>query len=268
MTRTTALRQLLARWAVLCTLPLASVVAIPEADADPTELVVKIGYLCEAIPEREPLSLVEVVATDKGLAGARLAIGDNNTTGKFLKQSYSLMETIVPEKGDLRAAASAFNAAGVKLIVAALTVDRLLELAAFPEMQGALIFNIQAQDDSLRVAGCRPNIFHIIPNRAMKADALAQYLISKQWPRWVLISGTEPPDKAFADAIRRAAKRFGGEIVEEREYSFEAGSRRTDTGQQQVRKQMTDLTQRLPDYDVMIVADESDIFGEYLPYRT
>lgn len=238
------------------------------ATAQTTELIVKIGYLGEAIPEREPLSLVEVVAVDKGMAGARLGVEDNNTTGKFLKQSYNLLETIIPENGDLHQAARDMNAAGIKLVVAALTADRLLELAAFPEMQDALIFNVQAQDDGLRISGCQANVFHVTPSRAMKADALAQYLISKQWPRWVLISGALPADKAFADAVRRAAKRFGGEIVEERVYEFEAGARRSDTGQQQIRKQMTDLTQRLPDYDVMIVADESEVFGEYLPYRT
>ena len=31
---------------------------------------------------------------------------------------------------------------------------------------------------------------------------------------------------------------------------------------------MIELTQRLPDYDIMIVADESQVFGDYLPYRT
>jgi ABC transporter substrate binding protein (PQQ-dependent alcohol dehydrogenase system) len=107
-----------------------------------------------------------------------------------------------------------------------------------------------------------------MPNRAMKADALAQYLVSKQWMRWVLIEGSNPDDKAFGEAIRRAAKRFAGKIVEERTYAFTAGSRRSDTGQAQIRKQMTDLTQRLPEHDVLIVADESEVFGDYLPYRT
>jgi ABC transporter substrate binding protein (PQQ-dependent alcohol dehydrogenase system) len=268
MRRIAALPATLAKLAIYLLMPATGILAMPVAMADTTPLVVKIGYLGEATPEREPLSLVEVVAPDKGLAGARLAIGDNNTTGQFLKQSYALSETIIPDKSDLHQAARDLSAAGIKLVVAALAADRLLELASFPEMQDALIFNIQAQDDGLRLADCRANIFNIIPNRAMKADALAQYLISKQWPRWVLISGALPPDKAFADAVRRAAKRFGGEIVEERTYEFEAGSRRADTGQQQIRKQMTDLTQRLPDYDVMIVADESEVFGEYLPYRT
>ena len=102
----------------------------------------------------------------------------------------------------------------------------------------------------------------------MKADALGQWLVSKKWMRWVLVYGTNDPDRAFADAIRRTAKRYRAEIVEERAYEFKAGSRRTDTGEQQVREQMTQLTQRLPDYDVLIVADESEVFGDYLPYRT
>ena len=117
-----------------------------------------------------------------------------------------------------------------------------------------------------RIAGA--NLFHIIPSRAMKADALAQYLTFKRWQRWVLVSGTGAGDKAFAEAIRRAAKRFGDKILEERSFTYTAGSRRTDTGEQQIQKQMIELTQRLPDYDIMIVADESQVFGDYLPYRT
>jgi ABC transporter substrate binding protein (PQQ-dependent alcohol dehydrogenase system) len=210
MTRKAALPRPLARLIIYLNLGAACVFAAPAVMADATPLVVKIGYLGETVPEREPLSLVEVVAPDKGLAGAKLAIDDNNTTGKFLKHSYVLSETILPHKGDLHQAARDFSAAGIKLVVASLTASRLLELASFPEMQDAIIFNIQAQDDELRLADCSINVFNIIPSRAMKADALAQYLISKQWPRWVLISGALPPDKAFADAVRRAAKRFGG----------------------------------------------------------
>jgi ABC transporter substrate binding protein (PQQ-dependent alcohol dehydrogenase system) len=36
----------------------------------------------------------------------------------------------------------------------------------------------------------------------------------------------------------------------------------------QIQGQMTAVTQDVPDYDILVVADESDIFGEYLPYRT
>jgi ABC transporter substrate binding protein (PQQ-dependent alcohol dehydrogenase system) len=236
--------------------------------AQATNLHVPIVYLSEAVPEPPPLSLVEPIAPDKGLAGAKLAIGDNNTTGKFLKQDFELVEKVLPEGGDLRAAATELAGAGQRLIVADLTAARLSELADMPEMEDAVILNIRAEDDGLRASECRPNVFHIIPSYAMKADALGQFLVSRQWMRWVLVSGTNPADKAFAEAIRRSAKRFRAEIVEERGYEFKVGSRRTDTGEQQVREQMIKLTQRLPDHDVLIVADESEVFGEYLPYRT
>ena len=239
-----------------------------DARADTTPLKISIGYIAEAIPEPDPLSLVEIVPKDKGIAGVNLGIEDNNTTGKFLKQTYEVTEKVIPQGGDLHQAATELSSAGIKLIIANLTADRLLELAGTPEMQDAVILDIRTQDDRLRSTDCRANVFHIMPNRAMKADALAQYLVSKQWMKWVLIEGSNPDDKLFAEAIRRAAKRFAGKIVEERTYTFTAGSRRSDTGQAQVRKQMTDLTQRLPDYDVLIVADESEVFGDYLPYRT
>ncbi|MGO4725646.1 MULTISPECIES: ABC transporter substrate-binding protein [unclassified Inquilinus] len=232
------------------------------------KLSVTIGYLGEAIPEPEPLSLVEPVAKDKGVAGARLAIVDDQTTGRFLGHDYALDETIIPAGGDLAGAASAMAGKGVRLVIADLPADRLLQLADQPELKDAVIFNARAEDDRLRIADCRANLFHTMPSRAMKADALAQYLAFKRWTRWVLVSGTQDGDKAFADAIRRSAKRYGAQIVEERSYEFQAGSRRSDTGEQQVQRQMTQLTQRLPDYDVLVVADESEVFGEYLPYRT
>ncbi len=205
---------------------------------------------------------------DKGIAGVHLGTEDNNTTGKFLKQTYAVTEKVIPAGGDLHQAATELSTAGIKLIIANLTADRLLELAGYPEMQDAVILDMRTQDDRLRTDDCRANVFHMMPNRAMKADALAQFLVSKQWMKWVLIEGSNPDDKLYADAIRRAAKRYKGNIVEERTYTFAAGSRRTDTGEAQIRKQMTELTQRLPDYDVMIVADESEVFGDYLPYRT
>ena len=74
------------------------------AIAQSTPLHVPIVYLKEAIEEPLPLSLVEPIATDNGLAGAKLAIGDNNTTGKFLKQEFELVEKTVPAGGDLKAA--------------------------------------------------------------------------------------------------------------------------------------------------------------------
>ena len=204
----------------------------------PGALKVSIAFIHEQLPDPIPLSLVEPVATDLGLAGARLAIAENNTTGRFLNQQYELKEVMVPAGGDVAGAVKSLIAGGTTLIVADLSAKRLLEIADLPEAKDAVILNTAAQDDSLRIQDCRANLFHIIPSRAMKADALAQYLTFKRWQRWVLVSGTGAGDKAFAEAIRRAAKRFGDKILEERSFTYTAGSRRTDTGEQQIQKQM------------------------------
>jgi ABC transporter substrate binding protein (PQQ-dependent alcohol dehydrogenase system) len=226
-----------------------------------------IGYITELIKPRPPLSLVDKVVTDDGVQGARLGIQDSNTTGAFVKQHFVLDEIMVPEGGDVSAAFKQAVAKGLKFFVADLPAARLVAIADLPEGHDTLIFNAQAKDDNLRGEQCRANVLHTMPNRAMLTDALAQYLMWKQWREWFLLAGTGEGDKLFADAVRRSAKKFGAKIVEDQSYNAGSTSRRTDTGATQIQKQLPVLTQA-SDYDVVIVADESDLFGEYLPYRT
>ena len=96
----------------------------------------------------------------------------------------------------------------------------------------------------------------------------AQYLVWKKWSRWVLIYGSHPEDALLADAYRRAAQRFGARIVKEREFKDAGGARQTDSGVVQTQQQMPVFTQGLPDHDVLVAADENEVFADYLPYRT
>ena len=144
----------------------------------------------------------------------------------------------------------------------------MLKLSDAARASGAIIFNVQAPDDSLREADCRANVVHVAPTRSMLADALAEYLVLRKWTRWFLVYGSHPGDQLLRDAYRRSAKRYGARIVEEREYTDRGGSRQTDTGLVQVQQQMPVFTQRAPDYDVLIAADENQVFAGYLPYRT
>jgi len=234
------------------------------------EIEVPIVYVGRAEGSKlPPVSLLEPRhLPDEGLAGATLGIEDNKTTGGFLGHKYAMTELIVPEDGDLAAAVGDLLAAGERFFVADLLAEDLLAIADLPGAEDALIFNGRAQDDVLRTDECRPNVFHTVPSRAMKADALAQFLVWKRWNSWFLIQGERPADQAFADALRRSAAKFNGKIVEERTYAYEPTSRVTETGHVQVLRQMPVSTQEAPDYDVLLVADESDVFGEYLPYQT
>ena len=240
----------------------------PAAPAAPAPLQVNILYLSRQYVEPPPLSLVKKIVTDEGIQGARIAIQDTNRTGHFLNQNYKLAETILGLDDDFKAKAKAALAAGQKLVIADLEEPDLLALADLPEAKDAVILDVRTSDDDLRQEQCRANVFHILPNWAMRADALGQYLIWKKWTRWLLIAGKNPADLGYAAAIKRTAARFGAKIVDERTYTYAAGSRRTDTGHQQVQEQMPLLTQSAPPYDVAVVADESETFGDYLPYRT
>lgn len=229
---------------------------------------VKILYLGKAYAEADPLSLVDKIYTDKGVQGARIGLSENNMTGRLIGQHFDLVEEIVPEDQEISSAALKHLGEGLKLIVADLEPQDLIALADLPEAKDALIFSIRSSDDRLRGGLCRKQIFHIPPSYAMRADALAQYLVWKQWMKWVLISGERPADKDYAEAVRRAAKKFGARIVEERSYAYDGGSRRTDTGHQQIQTQMPLLTQALPAHDVIMVADVEESFGDYLLFRT
>src|ERR1700754_1891345 len=235
------------------------------ASADPVEI--KIGYLRGPQPKTS-ISLLDIPPENNGVAGAQLAINDNNTTGKFLNQRFSLEDVQLTDKDDPAAAASSLAARGVSLVLADLPAAALLKAADAPGSQGLLFFNVGAIDDRLREEDCRGNVIHTAPTRSMLADALAQYLVWKLWRRWCLISGSHPEDKLYADALRRAAKRFGARIVQEKVFEDTGGARRTDSGVVQVQRQMPVFTRGAPAYGVLVAADESEVFASYLPYRT
>jgi ABC transporter substrate binding protein (PQQ-dependent alcohol dehydrogenase system) len=227
-----------------------------------------VGYLRFDGERILPLSRIDVPPDDDGKAGAQLGVRDNQTTGRFTKQEFILTEETARSEDEAAAALDKLLASGIRMIVVDAPAAVQLKLADRPAAKDALLFNVNATDDGLRAENCRANLFHIAPSRAMLADALAQYMAWKKWRKWLLISGVNPDDKAFADALRRGAKRFGQQIVEERQYQDAGGSRRTDTGHEQVQQQMPVFTQRAAEHDVLVVADESEVFGAYLPYRT
>lgn len=250
---------------LVCSLVALGTFASVAYAADPA--TIKIAYLTRD-DIKPTLSLVSLPTKDDGIAGARLAIEDNNTTGKFLNQRFTLEEVRLKDEEDPAAAASKLADQQVAFVVADLPPDALLKAADAVRDRGTVLFNAGALDDRLREEDCRANVIHTAPTRSMLADGLAQYLVWKQWRRWFLVLGSHPEDKLYADALRRAATRFGAKIVQERVFEDTGGARRTDSGVTQIQRQMPVFTQQAPAYDVLVAADESEVFASYLPYRT
>lgn len=246
----------------------ADAVQAQEAKSADAKLQVPILFVRELRDAPLPLSLLDLPPPDDGLAGGKLAIADNNTTGKFLNQDFTLDVSENAKADALIADVSAKVAAGTKFVVVDASSDTLLMLADALKDKDVLLFNAAAPDDRLREDQCRANVMHTAPTRSMLTDALGQYLVWKKWTKWFLVTGTRPEDKAYADELRRTAKRFGATIVDERVFQYDPGSRRTDGGFEQIQQQIPTFTQGAKPHDVVMVADEGELFGEYLPFRT
>ncbi|WP_370243588.1 ABC transporter substrate-binding protein [Marisediminitalea sp.] len=210
----------------------------------------------------EPL-LLKQPADNKTLAGAKLAIEDSNTTGRFLKQHYQL--TVVEDNnaegliGQLKRLLSAQEAPGTVLVD--VPENAFNAVSEVIRGSGALVMNISSREDALRQSQCAAKVLHTVPSRAMLADAMTQYLMSRRWREWFLVSGNSDGDKAFANALQRSAKRFGAKIVEQKQWSFDTDLRRV------AQKEIPLFTQH-DDYDVVVVADEQHLFDKYFPGNT
>lgn len=243
-------------FAVICLLALTWATAGQAAEAP---LQVQIGYLGYRPDPGPLLSNVIPEPIDAGLRGAELAIIDSNSTGAFLNQRYSLTDATVDSPEALLAAAQKQHEQGLRLFVVNAPAASLRQLsAALPD---SLLFNAGSPDDSLRSTDCLGNVLHTLPSRAMLADALAQFLVVRKWQKALLIVGPTADDQAYAAALRRAAKRFGVQLVAEKAWRFDNDQRRS------AQADMPLFTQTA-EYDVVLVADERGDFGEYVPYQT
>ncbi|MBV8507080.1 MAG: ABC transporter substrate-binding protein [Alphaproteobacteria bacterium] len=248
------------------------VILIAAAGLAPTasragEQAVQIGWLSRAVKRSLPLSYLDQPPQDEGIQGARLGIADNDTTGHFTGQSFTLTEAIVPEDGDVATGLRELTTKGIRLVVTDLGASELLSVAGMPEAAGVTFFDAGSPDDRLRGEDCRANILHLLPSRAMLADALVQYLVAKRWQGILLVVGRGDGDREFAGDLRHAAQKFQARIVQEKPWTFVPGARRTDTGHFAIQAEVARFTQGIS-YDVLVVADEEDEFGDDLSYRT
>jgi ABC transporter substrate binding protein (PQQ-dependent alcohol dehydrogenase system) len=224
--------------------------------------IINIAYLTQEQNLPPPLSNLDAFIKNKGVAGAELGIDDDNTTGEFTGQQYNLKNFIVPLDGNVTDTFNKEISNKFQYVVVNLPADQLNQLADLPTAKQMLLFDVATMDDALRNEQCRRNVLHILPSRAMRTDALAQYMMKKRWTKWFLVIGPTQEDHLFADAIKRAAKRFGMEIVAEKTWEHTYDARRT------AQSDVAVFTQTDDDYDVLVVADEQGQFGEYLDYRT
>jgi len=223
---------------------------------------IKINYL--KLQQKQPPALSNIIemASDSGYQGARLAINDSNTTGKFLQQHFSLTQSEFKTTSALIINLKQQFKQGSTIFVISAPLTTLNEINIWAQNKNILLFNISEFSDLLRSNQCLNSILHTTPSYAMKSDALAQWLLYRRLTKVLLISGKKPADIAITTSFKRSAKRYGLKIIEEKHWSFDTDLRRS--AQQEVPL----FTQTSKEYDVVYVADHNKDFAQYIPFNT
>lgn len=228
---------------------------------------VEIGYLGLTPKRVAPSTLLDQPIADEGIQGARVALADNQTTGQFTGQRFTLQEAMRADEDGVLAAAREMLASGRRVIVTDLPAALLNRVADLPDAKDAVLLDATAEDDRLRGPDCRARVLHMLPSRAMLADALMQFIAAKRWRNILLVPGRSEADRAYADALRRSARKFQLRIAADKPWTFEPGAQRTDTGHVSIGAEVARFTQGIT-YDVLVVADTANDFGDDLAYRT
>ena len=226
--------------------------------------VVDVLYLKIQQSERPTLSNLDPIPENLGLKGAELGVADNNTTGGFLGYQFQL-DVQEFEAGDLQAAQSVIKKSDANYILLDMNAKQQLEMLgsikATDEKQ-RLFFNMRSYDVTLRNEACHANLLHTLPSYAMRTDAFMQFLIKKKWNKLQLLEGNSEEDALFAQSLRRSAKKYQLKFKQDSKWILDGDLRRHAAAEVSL------LTQKFGDYDVLFVADEWNDFARYIRYNT
>jgi len=227
-----------------------------------TPLSIDIIYLKLHQQHTPALSNILKMPSDSGYQGARLAIEDSNTTGKFLQQHFNLSPFEFTKPQNLLTRLKEEFSLGKAIFILDAPLPVLNKINLWAKNKNILLFNISEFSNNLRHNHCLSTILHTAPSHAMKSDALAQWLLYRRLNNVLLIRGEKPADIALAKSFKRSAKRYGLKIVSEKTWSFNTDLRRS------AQQEIPLFTQTSKEYDVVYVADQTKDFSEYIPFNT
>lgn len=199
---------------------------------------------------------------NSGYLGAKLAISDSNTTGKFLQQHFNLNYFTATKPDQFINQLDNEYQQGQRIFILQAPFSLLVDIDRWAQNKSVLLFNVSESADELRHNQCLTSVFHTIPSNAMKSDALAQWLLYRRLNKVLLIQGSKAEDDQLAKSFKRSAKRFGLKIIDEKQWDYNTDLRRI------AQQEIPLFTQTVKDYDVVYVADESKDFAEFIPFNT
>lgn len=235
------------------------------SDATKSQRTLTIGYLQQSDDPRYDDKHITAQflgqALGRPIAGADVALKEVKFHGQNAGVVFALESVEAATAADLIKQVETLLGKGVRFIVADLPAATLSEVASAFKGKDVVFFNVSAPEDNLRQAQCQANVFHTLPNYAMQADALVQYLVAHKWKEVLVLEGPTDTDKLLTAAFERAAKRYGAEIVDKRPFVLGNDPRERD-------KNNIALLTGDEDYDVVYIADSQGEFARNAAYQT
>ncbi|MFM2058089.1 MAG: hypothetical protein RLY71_2474 [Pseudomonadota bacterium] len=196
-------------------------------------------------------------ASGPALDGVQVALKEARLELESAGAAVSVEAVPVGSVEDVRAAAQKAEKAGA---VALLTdLAPALTLAAADAVR-LPVLNLGASADRLRQQDCRPRLLHLIPSERMRADALAQTLVSRKWSSVLLLTGPSAADAERGAAAQAAIRRYGLKLAGSKPFKLSGDPRERDLANPLL------LTQG--SHDAVWVVDSDGEFARSLPYRT
>jgi len=190
--------------------------------------------------------------------GVQLALDEGGFELEAAGAAVALAPATASSVESARAAAQAAEKAGAALILTDLPAAWTLAVADAVKLP---VLNIGAPDDSLRQQDCRARLYHLLPSERMRADALAQTLVSRKWSKLLMLIGPSPVDQQRAATAQASIKRYGLQVVGSKPFKLSTDPRERDLANPLL------LTAGSA-YDAVWVVDSDGEFARGLPYRT
>jgi len=219
--------------------------------------------------ERESDPFYDPVASTDGVyrtqyfrpyAGAELGLSDVAALGRATSLTFVLDRRSLSAEDTLQASLAEAAQEGAAAAILDLPDDDMVAAArALPAGRLAL-FNVRSPRDELRRSACRADLFHIIPSETALTDAIAQFLVFRNWRRVLMLIGPEEDDRSLATTFESSARKFGARIV---------GSKPFVLGNNPRERQQTNvaLMTAAGDFDAVFLADSIGDYGRFVPYR-
>lgn len=190
--------------------------------------------------------------------GVRVALDEGGFELEAAGAGVALGTATARSVDSARAAAQAAEKAGAALILTDLPADWTLAVADAVKLP---VLNLGASDDRLRQQDCRARLYHLLPSERMRADALAQTLVSRKWSKLLLLVGASAEDQQRAATAQASIKRYGLQVVATKPFKVSTDPRERDLANPL-------LLTAGSSYDAVWVVDSDGEFARALPYRT